>query len=357
MAGDPADVGGAPVDVAVVIVEHVLMRHRREHEIAARGVQHALGLAGGARRIENEQRVFRVHVLDRAFGRHHLGGFVVPEVARRVHIDGSAGALDHDHPVDAAALFDRGIDIGFQRNLPAAAQALVGGDDDLGLAVGDALREAVRREAGEHHGVNGADPRAGQHRVGRLRDHRQIDGDAVALLDVSGAQDVGHLADFVVQLAVGDVLGLRGIVAFPDDRGLVAARVEMPVDAVPGDVEDAVLEPFDRDVPGRVGDVLDLVERLDPVDAPGLFAPEAVGILDRAVIHLAVLGVVDKGALGPFRGHIVDLLGHLSLHSSRCRRRPQAVLIVTMIMRRGALPGQGGNVCDLGRAVRRQPCS
>jgi len=53
-----------------------------------------------------------------------------------------------------------------------------------------------------------------------------------------------------VQLAVGDVFGLRGIVALPDDRGLVAALVEMAVDAVPGRVEDAVLEPFDRDVAG-----------------------------------------------------------------------------------------------------------
>ena len=64
VAGDPADVGGAPVDVAVVIVEHVLMRHRGEHQIAAGGVQHALGLAGRARRIEDEQRILGVHVLD-----------------------------------------------------------------------------------------------------------------------------------------------------------------------------------------------------------------------------------------------------------------------------------------------------
>ena len=44
MAGDPADIGRAPVDVAVVVVEDVLVRHRREDEIAAGGVQHALRL-------------------------------------------------------------------------------------------------------------------------------------------------------------------------------------------------------------------------------------------------------------------------------------------------------------------------
>ena len=35
VAGDPADIGGAPVDVAVVIVEDVLVRHRGVDEIAA----------------------------------------------------------------------------------------------------------------------------------------------------------------------------------------------------------------------------------------------------------------------------------------------------------------------------------
>ena len=52
VAGHPADVGGTPVDVAVLIVEDVLMRHRREHEIAAGGVQHTLRRAGRARGVE-----------------------------------------------------------------------------------------------------------------------------------------------------------------------------------------------------------------------------------------------------------------------------------------------------------------
>src|ERR1700676_2915172 len=126
--------------------------------------------------------------------------------------------------------------------------------------------------------MNGADPRAGQHRVGGFRNHRKIDRDAVALLDVAGAQDVGEFADFVVQLPIGDVLRLRGAVALPDDGGLVAALVEMAVDAIPGDIEDAVLEPFDRDVAGSKGRVLDLGKRLDPAYALALFGPEAVGV-------------------------------------------------------------------------------
>ena len=144
VAGDPADVGGAPEDITIVIVEHVLMGHRCEHQIAARSVQHALGLAGRSRSIEDEQRILRVHVLARAFRRHHPGGVVIPKVARGLHVDGCTRALDHDDPIDATGLGNRGVDIGLQRHFLAAAQAFVSGDDNLGLAVGDALRQTVR---------------------------------------------------------------------------------------------------------------------------------------------------------------------------------------------------------------------
>src|ERR1700690_1717199 len=84
----------------------------------------------------------------------------------------------------------------------------------------------------------------------------------------------------------------------------------MPVDAIPGHVEDAVLEPFDGNMAGREGGVLDLGERFHPADALALFGPEAVGIADRARVHLLVLGPVDPGALGPFGRYVVNLLGH-----------------------------------------------
>jgi hypothetical protein len=158
--------------------------------------------------------------------------------------------------------------------------------------------------------VDGADARAGEHRVARLGDHRQVDGDAVALFDVAIAQDVGEAAHLVVQLPIGDLLVFLGIVAFPDDRHLVAALGEMPVDAVVGDVGDAVLEPFDRDVVRIVRAVLDLRRRLVPVEALGLLGPEAVRILDRTVVHLLVLRLVGMGARRPLRRHVVDLVRH-----------------------------------------------
>ncbi len=116
-----------------------------------------------------------------------------------------------------------------------------------------------------------------------------------------GAQDVGHPADFVMQLAIADVAGLRGVVAFPDDRGLVARAC---ADAGRCNYRRAlstpILEPFDRDIAGaRVRPVADLVEGLDPVDPLAMLSPESIGIADRALIHLAVFGLVDEGSAWP----------------------------------------------------------
>ena len=208
VAGDPADIGRAPIDVAVVIVEHILMRHRGEHEIAARGVQHALGLSRRARSVEDEERILRAHLLGRTVVAD-LGELLVePEVAARRPRHLAAGAADHEHLLDAAHLLQGLVGIGLERNLAAAAQAFVGRDQEARLAVLDAAGERVRREAAEHHRMDGADARAGEHGVSRFRDHRQVDGDPVAALDAVRLQHIGEAADLLVQLAIGDVLRL-----------------------------------------------------------------------------------------------------------------------------------------------------
>ena len=81
---------------------------------------------------------------------------------------------------------------------------------ELGAAILDAASERVGREAAENDGMDGADPRAGEHRVGRLGDHRQIDRDPVALLDAMRLQHIGEAADALVQLAIGDVAAAEG---------------------------------------------------------------------------------------------------------------------------------------------------
>ena len=194
--------------------------------------------------------------------------------------------------------------------------------------------------------MNRAEARAGEHGVGRLRDHRHVDGDAVALGDVAVAQDVGHPAHLVVQLLIGDLLVVLGIVAFPDDRDLVGARGQVPVDAVVGDVGDAVLVPLDRDVAGVV-DVLDLGRCLVPVEALGLVLPERARVRDRALVHFEVAGLVDEGALLPLGRNVVNLVGHRFLHatpSSRPKRSP----LFAPIMRRRSDKRQGRDYATFG---------
>ncbi len=99
---------------------------------------------------------------------------------------------------------------------------LVGRNDDVGLAIDDATGQRIRREAAEHDRMHGADARAGQHRDGRLRNHRHVDRDAVALLGAQRFQRIRKPADALMQLAIGDLQVARRIVAFPDNRNIVA---------------------------------------------------------------------------------------------------------------------------------------
>ena len=182
-------------------------------------------------------------------------------------------------------------------------------------------RRALGREAAEHHRMHRADAGAGEQRHRRLRDHRHVDGDPVALGHSLGFERVGQAAHRLVQLAIGQAAGLGRIVALPDDRGLVAAGLEMPVEAVLGDVEHAVLEPLDRDRQVE-GGVLDAGEGPDPIDPLRLLAPETVGVGDRLGIERAIAGFVDQRARRGVRGHGENLvlIAHLARPVGACRR-------------------------------------
>src|SRR3546814_2096941 len=94
-----------------------------------------------------------------------------------------------------------------------------------------------------------ADPRAGEHGERRLRDHRQIDGDPVALLRPGRLQHIGEAADLRVKLAIADPPRFRlGVIRLPDDGNVVAPAFQMPVKAVGADVQHPVLEPFYAEV-------------------------------------------------------------------------------------------------------------
>ncbi len=144
----PAHIRRAPVDVAVMIVEDILMRHRCIDEIAAGCVQHALRLAGGAGGVEDEERVFRIHRF-RVAGRFDASNFLmIPEIAARSPAYLAAGAAHGENLVDHDILLGRNVDGGIgvflQRNRLAAAHAFIGRDDESGFAVDDTTGKCFR---------------------------------------------------------------------------------------------------------------------------------------------------------------------------------------------------------------------
>ncbi len=198
------------------------------------------------------------------------------------------------------------VGIGLEVGLAPAARRGIGGDDHLGAAVIDAVGQRIGRETGENDGMDGPDPRAGQHRIGGLGDHRQIDHDPVAPHDALAQQHVRHPVHVFGQLPVGDVPGVvLRIVGLEDDRGLLAALVQMPVDAIHADIQNAVLVPLDVDLAeGEIG-VLDLGIGLDPVQPLALAGPEGFRITNRFGIETVVIGGLDVRVFEPGRNSML----------------------------------------------------
>ena len=273
-------------------------------------MQHPFGLAGRARCIKNKQRVFRVHRFRRAIGAYRRHFVVIPAVAAFLHCHCCARALHDDHVCDAWAFGQRFIHILFQRHGFAAAQAFIRGNDNPGLAILDAPRHTVRREAAKYHRMHRPDARAGQHGVSRFRNHRHVNGDPVTLFDPARLQHIGEMANCFMQRVVGDVLALRRIVAFPDDRDLLAAFRQVPVHTIGGHIQGAIFKPFDVQMVGIVGPVAHLGERRHPVQPRRFLAPEAVRIAHRCRIGIGILRGGHESALFPFLRHRNDSVAH-----------------------------------------------
>ena len=274
VAGDPADVRGAPEDVVVAQVEHPQVCDHGVQQVAGAGMLDALGFAGGAGGVQQEQRVVGADPFGFAYAGLALGDVVPPVVAAVLHRHVVTGAFEYDHVVDAvAAVIHRLVDVLFQRDDLAGAVAAVSGDDDRGAGVIDAVTQGFGREAAEHDRVDRADAGAGLHRDHGLNRHRQIDDHAVAVADAHFFQAVGEAAHFVVQLLVADVGGLT-LFAFENNRGLVGLVREVTVDAVIRHVHLAVAEPAEK---RRAAVVQHRRERFVPVEMfAGQFCPETV---------------------------------------------------------------------------------
>jgi hypothetical protein len=199
-----------------------------------------------------------------------------PLVATGDHVALAAGALEDDDVLDAfAAAHERRLRRRWlERDVLAAAELAVGSDQHDGAGVVDAVAQRLGREAAEDDRVDGADAGAGLHGDDAFDRHRQVDDDAVALLDTLGTQQVGHLADLGQQVLVGDRRHLA-VVGFENDGDLVAQTgFDIAVEAVVGHVELAVGKPLEERC---VGLVEDLGKRLLPADhLPCTLGPETL---------------------------------------------------------------------------------
>ncbi len=285
VAGDPSDIGGAPVRVVVFEVEHPLARDVCAEEIPSGGMHDALGLAGGPAGVEDEQRVLGVEVFRLAPHRGVLHHVVPPHVATRFHRHRRAAPpTDHDL-LDRGTVVERTVDLFLECHRCALAESPIGGDDQGRLRVVDAVLERFRRKAAEHHAVRRADPGAGQHGDRQLGDHRHVDRDPVAFLNTEALEHARELADFAVEVLVGEGPRITWL-AFPDDRGFIAPPgVEVAVQAIDRHVRLAADEPLgEREFP-----IEDLLPLLKPEQLFGQVPPELVRVPLRLFGELGVV--------------------------------------------------------------------
>ena len=287
VAHHPANVAGGKIGFARVALEDVLHAGGQRHGVAPGIALNALGLAGGARGVEDVAGVCGLDPHTRHLCIHVLGaqgGIVV--VSARDCLVRHQFAVHNEHAMRL---------VGGQRQC-FVQQRLVGHaltrartglcrNHHRGLRVIDARGQGVRSKTTKHHRVNGANAHARQHGKAGLGDHRHVDQHAVALFHAQLQQDGRHALHFVAELAEGVHLLLVGFGGDEDQCRLIGAVLEMTVNRVVAQVGLPPHEPLGKGRPVVVADLL----RLDvPVHQLGLFAPEAVTVVDRAAIKIGV---------------------------------------------------------------------
>ena len=248
VAGDPAHISGAPVDIGLRLdVENVLVCVRGLGQVAARGVQNSLGSAGCATRIQNEQRLLSGESLGNVLGFGGGHGVVPPDVATFFpgHIILAAANDKHiGHGCSAAVFFDSSVDRWLESEHLSLAPSAVGCHNNLCFGVIDAAAQAVCAESSKDDRVHCAESGNGQHGDHGLGNHRQVDGDAVTHTHTKTSQHVCGLLDISSQLGVRDVSTVAGLTLPVDGDPVTVAVFHVAVETVICDVEFAIVKPL-----------------------------------------------------------------------------------------------------------------
>src|SRR5437773_4001861 len=203
---------------------------------------------------------------------------VEERVAVMIHCYFVTDLLYDDNLLYARSLLNRLVTYLLQLDHVPSTQSSVGRDEELGVRVHEPFCQRICAEAGEDYSKACAQSGCRQHHHRKLRDHREVESDRVALLDpVALAENVRDPVHLVIEVAVGELADLSRSVlvdglALPDHGHLVPApRSEVSVQAELGRVELSACEPF---VEGRVGIVENPAPRLVPFQFLGYTGPE-----------------------------------------------------------------------------------
>ena len=139
----PSNVGRAPEHVVWFQVEGPLGGQGCVQQVAASRVLYTFGFACGARGVKQEQGMLSAHPFGLASAGLLSKQFVHPSVTACRHGHIGTAALDHQHIFDAAATAQCNgfVHNGFQRQLFATANLMVGCDDGLGARVFNAIAQ------------------------------------------------------------------------------------------------------------------------------------------------------------------------------------------------------------------------
>ncbi len=99
------------------------------------------------------------------------------------------------------------VGFGFVVDQLAIAVVAIHRHQDVTARVGNAAAACHAAEATKHLRMDDAKARTGQHRHRQLRNHGQVEGDAVASLDATEiAEQCGELIDSGIEFLIGDGL-------------------------------------------------------------------------------------------------------------------------------------------------------
>ena len=206
-------------------------------------------------------------------------GRVPPDVALRVPGDVGPGAADDQASLDRGRCGQRLVGGRLHRHRLAAPREAVGGDQQRGLAVGEAAGDRIGAVAGEDRDVDRAELADGEDRDHRLGDHRQEDADPVAAPDAQRRASLAPPGPPAQRSCARGEVAHLAVLPLPGQRQLVGSCGGGLVDRHAHVVEARAAEPAGPfDAAGRVQDRARL--RIEPnpdVRHGGLPEPGRVG--------------------------------------------------------------------------------